>query len=376
MIEWFEDFKKIVINKIGRINPKSVSKSYFCKIGKSELWETFIDNTKHLSNFPDTKKVAILLEGHLYSLPKCYCGNDVAWMDNKLSRYCSKYCSNHSADRASKISKTKLSFDEDTNARINSKRENTMIEKYGVSYNHLRPELRSLYTQTKLPEEVFNKLNSKEWLDNEYNILQKSASIIADELGCHYTTIIYYLDKHDFVTRKTSNRSIEEQRLYTQLKDYIPDLECNVWLDDFNFELDLYSSKLNLAIEVNGLYWHSGIDKNKHFNKTNKCIKSGITLFHFTDLQINSEFDKCIGLIKDYIFDDINLCKSPNDIVKVDRMLWTKYDLSGYYHSHTEFPTYFLTNGNIILENNQENDVAENRFYNSGYDIYMKIEQK
>jgi len=46
-------------------------------------------------------------------------------------------------------------------------------------------------------------------------------------------------------------------------------------------ELDIYLPELNLAIEYNGLYWHSEINKNKnyHIDKFNKCKEKNINLF-------------------------------------------------------------------------------------------------
>ncbi len=48
-------------------------------------------------------------------------------------------------------------------------------------------------------------------------------------------------------------------------------------------ELDIYIPSLNLAIEFDGLYWHSeanNIDKLYHLNKTSECEKKGIKLIH------------------------------------------------------------------------------------------------
>lgn len=49
-------------------------------------------------------------------------------------------------------------------------------------------------------------------------------------------------------------------------------------------ELDIYIPNNNLAIEFNGLYYHSELtgnkDKNYHLNKTNECEKLGIRLIH------------------------------------------------------------------------------------------------
>jgi hypothetical protein len=50
------------------------------------------------------------------------------------------------------------------------------------------------------------------------------------------------------------------------------------------YELDIFLPEMNLAIEYNGLYWHSSarenIDKNYHLMKTNMCEEKGIHLIH------------------------------------------------------------------------------------------------
>lgn len=54
-------------------------------------------------------------------------------------------------------------------------------------------------------------------------------------------------------------------------------------------ELDIYLPELNLAIELNGLYWHGEIcgSKNRqyHLNKTKRCSERGITLCHVLDIE-------------------------------------------------------------------------------------------
>lgn len=54
-----------------------------------------------------------------------------------------------------------------------------------------------------------------------------------------------------------------------------------------NTELDIYLPKFNIAIEFNGLYWHSekqGKTKNYHLDKTKKCLDVGVKLIHiFSD---------------------------------------------------------------------------------------------
>jgi len=53
-------------------------------------------------------------------------------------------------------------------------------------------------------------------------------------------------------------------------------------------ELDIYIPDKNIAIEFNGIYWHSelnGKDKNYHLNKTQQCKKKGIQLIHIFETE-------------------------------------------------------------------------------------------
>ena len=71
--------------------------------------------------------------------------------------------------------------------------------------------------------------------------------------------ILNFLEKNNIINIQTSNWKILKQ-----------------------FELDIYLPYYNLAIEINGLYWHSKLykDNNYHLNKTNECLSKGIRLIH------------------------------------------------------------------------------------------------
>ena len=64
-------------------------------------------------------------------------------------------------------------------------------------------------------------------------------------------------------------------------------------------EVDFLLKKNKIAIEVNGLYWHSSqfIDKNYHLDKTLKCLEKDIQLLHFWDYEINNKFDIVSSMI-------------------------------------------------------------------------------
>jgi hypothetical protein len=55
-------------------------------------------------------------------------------------------------------------------------------------------------------------------------------------------------------------------------------------------ELDIYLPEINVAIEINGIYYHGelsgGKGKNYHLNKTRRCAEKGITLCHVLDIEL------------------------------------------------------------------------------------------
>lgn len=57
--------------------------------------------------------------------------------------------------------------------------------------------------------------------------------------------------------------------------------------------LDLFSADYKLAVEVNGVYWHSeekGKDANYHLSKTDRCLEKGIELLHFWDYEVKTKY--------------------------------------------------------------------------------------
>lgn len=91
-----------------------------------------------------------------------------------------------------------------------------------------------------------------------------------------------------------------------ELLDFIKtNCGCNVIHNDRKIldglELDIYIPDKNLAIEYNGVYWHSEISGNKpknyHINKLNECAKKGIQLIHIFD----EEWEEKQDIIKSII---------------------------------------------------------------------------
>jgi len=75
-------------------------------------------------------------------------------------------------------------------------------------------------------------------------------------------------------------------------------------------ELDIYLPELNLAVEFNGVYWHSELykEKNYHKSKTEKCEELNIQLFHIWE----DDWHHKKNIVESMILNKLN--KTPNKI--------------------------------------------------------------
>ena len=106
--------------------------------------------------------------------------------------------------------------------------------------------------------------------------------------------------------------------------EFLDDLEIEYTQTNRNLiyrrELDIYIPDYKMAIEFNGIYWHSELhkDRNYHFDKKMLCLEEGIHLFNIWEDDWNDRRDIVKGLIKSQLgFDkliDVESC----DISKID----------------------------------------------------------
>jgi very-short-patch-repair endonuclease len=106
--------------------------------------------------------------------------------------------------------------------------------------------------------------------------------IICPIHGSFYQRPNYHLNGHG--CQKCANQYSTQHEIIKQfLIDNNINFEENTRQIISPLELDFYIPEHNLAIEVNGLYWHSeenGKDQNYHINKTKLCQEQNISLIH------------------------------------------------------------------------------------------------
>ena len=197
--------------KNDKIMSNYIKKSYFLSKNLGDLWDYFIKHTEFMHCDKISHRLKFLIAGHETILPKCYCGKDIRILNNKVSKYCSKYCADHSPEKAKKVSESKKALDKNVS---NQKRVETMIKRYGVGYNFQREDIKEkVLRKSPLNRDVLAKLGSYQWLYDEYVIKDRTSVDIANELGIYYGTVIEYLRKHNIEIKHVISRSDIEKEI-------------------------------------------------------------------------------------------------------------------------------------------------------------------
>jgi hypothetical protein len=116
----------------------------------------------------------------------------------------------------------------------------------------------------------------------EYKNNNTKVKIICPEHGVFEQVPLSHLIGYN--CKKCSNNGYSNQE--KEIAEYIKSLGIKIEENNISIlngkELDIYIPSHNLAIEYNGLYWHSEqfIDDNYHLNKTELCESKGIKLIH------------------------------------------------------------------------------------------------
>lgn len=168
-----------------------------------------------------------------------------------------------------------------------------------------------------------------------------------------------------------------------QLQNFIKDNYIgNVILNDRKiiapYELDIYIPELKIAIEFNGLYWHSEVykDKKYHLNKTEKCEKLGIQLIHI--YQDDWEFKK--DIVKSIILNKLN--KTQNKIfarkctinIVTDNKLIRKFlndnHLQGYVNSEIKIGLFYNDELVSMMLFGKKRKIMNSLVNNNEYEMY------
>lgn len=191
------------------------------------------------------------------------------------------------------ISKRKNTLKEKgiTFKQITEKMNETNLKKYGFSSitksTEYQKEKKELYLNGSSKHNPHLTVEIKQILNNKDKFIEfakdKKPLEITELLGVTNSLIYKLIKKYDCKNILCQDRkiSVAHKELLNFLKNNNIDFVVNDWSILENKELDIYIPKFKLAIEYNGIYWHSiakDANPNKHLEKYILCKEKGIAL--------------------------------------------------------------------------------------------------
>jgi len=202
----------------------------------------------------------------------------------------------------------------------------TNLNKYGTTH----------WVNKHIPPDVVTKLESIDWLVEQHHTNKLSQLEIAEGLGVSATTVARSMKTFDIEIRNYFT-SIGQKEIEQFLVDAGVDIVTNTRSIIPPYELDIYLPEYNLAIEYNGLYWHSdaaGKDSTYHLNKTQQCENNNIRLIHIFEDEWKNMKQQCKDTILHFVGkskkgDYARKCTTKEISWKQAKEFLTKYHLLG-----------------------------------------------
>jgi predicted transcriptional regulator len=98
-------------------------------------------------------------------------------------------------------------------------------------------------------------------------------------------------------------------------------------------ELDIYIPELNLAIEFDGLYWHSennGVASTYHRDKTSKCLEKGIHLIHIWEHELATKQALVLSMLDLFLGETEKIFARKCEIREISFPVYREFMLSNH----------------------------------------------
>jgi len=274
---------------------------------------------------------------------------------------------------------------------IKDKIKQTNLEKYGVEWNIISKESRIKqketnfkrygtenvffdYSQRNIHSSTLKKLGDKIWLENEHVKLQKPLAQIARELGVCGSTVENRFHQFNLPIKNYFFSQAEKE-----IGDWISTLGVKVIRNSRSIippmELDIYCPDYNIAIEYNGLFWHSNKPKNYHLEKTKMCEHNGIRVIHIFEDEWRDQQDKCKDTLKHFFNKSEKGVYARKTVIKEIKWKTAKNFLNAYHllnaggcgsyrigAYHKDELIGVMVFGNTTSENTNKNTIELKRF--------------
>lgn len=176
--------------------------------------------------------------------------------------------------------------------------------------------------------------------------LGKPTSKIAEDYGCSTHIVLKYLKKNNIDCKKFTQ---PERAISYILNKHNVEHEIHNRSIIAPKELDIWVPSKNIAIELNGLFWHSSIkESNRHKNKFLMCREKGITLLQFTDYDMRTRFDTVESIILQTLeMTPIAINADECSFVEIDNA--KEFFNNNYYGDYANSETVVLVYNNEIV---------------------------
>jgi endogenous inhibitor of DNA gyrase (YacG/DUF329 family) len=188
------------------------------------------------------------------------------------------------------------------NPDIKDRIKQTNLNRYGVENPLQNSDIHSrgikTFQKNYYSTETLNLLNDRNWLA-ERNSNGDTIHEIAKDLGVSSSQLCKHFHKLKINIVRHHHSSHEKQILeflkYNNI-EYLSNYRKLI----HPYEIDIAIPKINLAIEINGGFWHhEDAQKGKfyHLNKTKKCDTINYQLWHFFDWEIEEKLDIILSML-------------------------------------------------------------------------------
>jgi len=332
------EYIKNILLKEGKLVPQRCHKNYLIKHKLYNFINDQYDNSYLLN-----EKIYLIIN-NLSSKPRCKTCNQELNYNNGYSLFCSRKCSNADPEVLEKnrknVSKSLKKSYKENGEKIKKKRAKTL-------YMHYKENATSPFGISKIQKQIKNTLKDKYGVENVFYLkkFRSNGKKVSQERSVKFNKIngydIEYLDDHkiliknlckihkDVIIDSTTfyNRAHKDRygeicpicnplNSFSGLENKFEKLLNEIGTEDYikntknvisPYELDFYFPDKKIAFELNGVYWHSEIykDKNYHKIKSDLCEENNIQLIHIWEDDFYNNFD----LIK-------SMCKSKLGIIK------------------------------------------------------------
>jgi hypothetical protein len=312
-----------------------------------------------------------------------YKGKDKSWLDKRKQTCLNKY-GDEVAFKSEEVQKKyksnlmkKYGVENPFSLKeTRDKAKKTMVERYGYevasSNTKIKKKISDSLKGRELPRERFvevkyekiehycNEVNLKPLFDQNYLMENKLNHTFKNKfdfecLKCGEITSVH-LSNGYLPMCKCSNYkgySLIEEEIIKFLYEFFEKDDILLNRRDIlpnRMEIDLYIPKLNLAIEVNGVYWHSesmGKYRDYHLYKTERCLQKGIQLIHILDYEWLFKKPIVQSIIQNKIQQNQNRIYARKCVVKeikntsILKEFLNNNHIQGYTHSPINLGLYF-----------------------------------